>query len=303
MTMVVLHLFVVAKPETGYDALAMHLQAPLLIAEAHKWPFDVTRYVWAVMPMGADWAYTAAYLVGGEGAARFLNFCFGALACYLLYELIRLYARRDVALASVCLAASTPIAFLETGTLYVENLWLAFLLGTLLLALDYLRTSSKNALIALAFLAAGALQCKVIGVIWLAPLLAYVAYLVSRRRSLREFTAADTALLAVAAAIAAWPYVNAWLRTGNPCIPLHERRVPVLLVRDCNIIQQSHVQRAAATVECVRACLVKRSVYRRDRWCRWVAVAPAVSVDSPGFHAPASARAMALSPLLPPRSL
>lgn len=219
MTMVVLHLFVVAKPETGYDALAMHLQAPLLIAEAHKWPFDVTRYVWAVMPMGADWAYTAAYLVGGEGAARFLNFCFGALACYLLYELIRLYARRDVALASVCLAASTPIAFLETGTLYVENLWLAFLLGTLLLALDYLRTSSKNALIALAFLAAGALQCKVIGVIWLAPLLAYVAYLVSRRRSLREFTAPDTALLAVAAAIAAWPYVNAWLRTSNPVFP------------------------------------------------------------------------------------
>ena len=71
----------------------------------------------------------------------------------------------------MCLFASTPLAFLETGTLYVENLWLAFLLGTLLLALDYLRTPSNRALIALAFLAAGAMQCKVIGVIWLAPLL------------------------------------------------------------------------------------------------------------------------------------
>ena len=76
MTMVVLHLFVVAKPETGYDALAMHLQIPMLMAEAHKWPFDVTRYIWAVMPIGADWTFTAAYFLGGEGAARLLNFCF-----------------------------------------------------------------------------------------------------------------------------------------------------------------------------------------------------------------------------------
>ena len=37
MTMVVLHLFVVAKPETGYDAVAMHLQVPLLMAEMHRW--------------------------------------------------------------------------------------------------------------------------------------------------------------------------------------------------------------------------------------------------------------------------
>ena len=145
MVMVVLHLFVVAKPEMGYDAMAMHLQIPMLMAEAHRWPFDVSRYVWAVMPIGADWAFTAAYFLGREGAARLLNFCFAILASYLLYELIRLYARRDVALASICLVVSTPLAFLETSTLYVENLWVAFLLGTLLLALDYLRTHARTA--------------------------------------------------------------------------------------------------------------------------------------------------------------
>ena len=219
MTLVVLHLFVVAKPETGYDAFTMHLQLPLLMAEVHKWPFDVTRYIWAVMPTGADWAYTGAYFVGGEGSVRLLNFCFAVLACYLLYELIRAYARRDVALASVCLVASTPLAFLETGTLYVENLWVAFLLGTLLLAFDYVRTSSKITLIALAFLSAGAMQCKVIGVIWLTPLLVWIGYVVWRRRSLRGFAAPEVALFALAVIIAIWPYANAWLRTGNPVFP------------------------------------------------------------------------------------
>ena len=219
MTMVVLHLFVVAKPETGYDALAMHLQIPMLMAEAHRWPFDVTRYVWAVMPIGADWTFTVAYFMGGEGAARLLNFSFAVLACILLFELIRLHARRDVALASVCLVASTPLAFLETSTLYVENLWVAFLLGTLLLALDYLRTCSKRTLVALAFLAAGAMQCKVIGVIWLAPLMAFIGWRVWRRRSYRGFAAREVWLLAAAVVIAAWPYVNAWLRTRNPVFP------------------------------------------------------------------------------------
>jgi hypothetical protein len=219
MTMVVLHLFVVAKPETGYDAMAMHLQIPLLMAEAHRWPFDVTRYVWAVMPMGADWAFTAAYFMGGEAAARLLNLGFAAIACQLIHDLIRRYARRDIALASVCLVASTPLAFLETSTLYIENLWTAFLLGTLLLALEYRRTKSSHTLVALALLAAGAMQCKVIGVIWLLPLLAYTVVEVWRERGFRKFTAWEIVLVALAAVIAVWPYANAWLRTGNPVFP------------------------------------------------------------------------------------
>jgi len=219
MAMVVMHLFVVAKPETGYDALAMHLQIPLLMAETHRWPFDVTRYAWAVMPVGADWTFTAAYFLGGEGAARLLNFGFAALACVLMFDLIRLNARRDLALASVCLFASMPLAFLETSTLYVENLWVAFLLGTLLLALEWLRTQAKDTLVAIALLAAGAMQCKVIGVLWLVPLAAYVAWQAWRRRNHRALTARDWTWLAVAVAIAALPYVNAWIRTGNPVFP------------------------------------------------------------------------------------
>jgi Dolichyl-phosphate-mannose-protein mannosyltransferase len=219
MTLVVLHLFVVAKPETGYDAMAMHLQVPMLMAETHAWPFDVTRYAWAVMPMGADWAFSAAYLMGGEGAARLLNFAFAVLTCRLLYELVRRYARSDTALASVCLFASTPIAFLETGTLYVENLWMAFLLGTLLLALDYLRDRSNATLVALALLAAGAVQCKVIGVIWLTPLLLYVAYQAWRHRGHHQFTSPQWALFLIALVLGAWPYANAWMRTGNPVFP------------------------------------------------------------------------------------
>jgi len=66
----VLHLFTAAKPEVGFDAHTMHLQFARLVAATHAWHYDVGRYAWAVMPLGADWMFAAAYLLGGEASVR-----------------------------------------------------------------------------------------------------------------------------------------------------------------------------------------------------------------------------------------
>ena len=221
LTMVVLHLFIVARPDAGYDANAMHLQIAVLVNDAHRWRFDVERYAWAMMPLGADWAYTVAYVLGGENAARFANLSFGALACTLVYQLVIRHARRELALASVCLLASTPLAFAETGSLYVENLWTAFLLAALLVTLDFRRgtLSCRVSWPVFALLAAGAMQCKVIGVLWLVPVTAVALLTYVRRPPPRGIGMRGTALVILAIIIAAWPYANAWWRTGNPVFP------------------------------------------------------------------------------------
>lgn len=221
LTMLALHVFIVARPEVGYDASTMHLQFAALVNDAHRWRFDVGRYAWAVMPIGADWAYAVAYVLGGESAARAANLSFGILASVLVYQLVRRHARRELALASVCMLASIPLAFAETGSLYVENLWSAFLLATLLVTLR-LREGSlhwRAGWPLLALLSAGAMQCKVIGVLWLGPLFAYALFICIRRPPPRATGARGALLVAVAIAIAAWPYANAWLRTGNPVFP------------------------------------------------------------------------------------
>ena len=221
LTMLALHLFIVARPEVGYDASTMHLQFVALVNDEHRWRFDVGRYAWAVMPMGADWAYAVAYVLGGENAARAANLSFGMLAAVLVYQLVRRHARRELALASVCLLVSIPLAFAETGSLYVENLWSAFLLGALLVTLR-LREGSlgwQAGWPLLTLLAAGAMQCKVIGVLWLGPLFAYALFVCIRRPPPRATNARGALLVVLAAVIAAWPYANAWLRTGNPVFP------------------------------------------------------------------------------------
>jgi hypothetical protein len=217
-TVVVMHLFAAAKPEVGFDAHTMHLQFARLVAAWHAWPYEVQRYAWAVMPLGADWMFAGAYLIGGESSVRLLNVVFGIITGILLYRLVRLYAPRLPALVSVALFASAPLAFLVTGLLFSETLWCAFVLGTLTAALEWLKTRSSAALCALYLLAAGALQTKAISILWLIPL-ALALVVASRGAVLALRGSRLRAAVAGALLIGVWPYTNAWWRTGNPVFP------------------------------------------------------------------------------------
>jgi len=222
-TIVVVHLFVAAKPEVGYDATAVHLLFAQLFTANHQWDFDVTRFAWADMPLGADFAFAAAHVLGGEGAARLLNLAFGMLLLDVVYRLALRHATRAVALASVCALASMPLAVLVSGSLFGDNLWTAFLLACLLAAVELPASGddprSKWALPALALLAAGSMHTKVISVVWLAPLFVYVAWRLRRMPAAAPLGRRALVVIGIAAIIGVWPYANAWVRTGNPVFP------------------------------------------------------------------------------------
>ena len=219
-----IYAFMVARPEVGYDSQTMHMQIAMLMQDSHRFRFDVERYLWAVMPMGADWAYAFAFVLGGENAARGTNLAFAIVACAIVYALARRHASRDVSLAMVTLLASTPLMVAETSSLYVENLLGAFLLAALyaVLALRDKVAPPSQAIAIFFLLAAGAMQTKVIGVLWLAPLAAYGA-LIALRAPRATPDARTTLAVAGALAIGAWPYINAWMRTGSPVFPFMNR--------------------------------------------------------------------------------
>ena len=82
----IMHWLVVLKPEQSADGLAMHLAIPANIALHHAFTFEPTLIVWSVMPMGADFAYSIVYLLGGEFAARLLNLAMLLVAVALLHS-------------------------------------------------------------------------------------------------------------------------------------------------------------------------------------------------------------------------
>jgi hypothetical protein len=195
-----LHWLVALKPETGADALAMHLAAAARIAADHRWPFEVAHLAWAVMPMNANWCYTGVYLLGGEFAARLLNLAMLLVTVWILVEV----AGRVAGL----LFASTPLVQLVTGSLMVENFW------TALLAASAWCVRERRFLPG-AVLGGAAVASKFGAAGFAFPLGAIALYQLGRRRRWRTFTGAVALFLTFAAP----PYLNAYLRTGNPVFP------------------------------------------------------------------------------------
>ncbi len=83
------HWFAMLKPEASADGLSMHLAVPANIAANHVMTFDPGRTLWAVMPMGADFIYSIVYVLGGEMAARLLNFAILLVLLGLLHAAVR----------------------------------------------------------------------------------------------------------------------------------------------------------------------------------------------------------------------
>ena len=214
------HLSLIPKPEIGADALSMHLMAPAWVAFQHLWTFDFRHFSWAVMPMGADWCFTGVYLMGGEAAARLLNFSFLALTAALVYVAARPYAGPAAALLFSGLFASTPLVQLVTGSLMVENLQAAYLTGAVIAAACFVEHARTSHLYSAAVLIGAALATKFGSSALALPLLGFLMWAVWRNRdrlprARRHFAAAA----GLALAIGALPYAVAYANTGNPLFP------------------------------------------------------------------------------------
>jgi hypothetical protein len=190
------HWAVVLKPETGPDALSMHLANPMSIAANHQGSFDAQHMIQAVMPMGGEWVYTIAFLLGGEFCARLMNLALLVILCVLLFRAALRWVDRPRAWLLVALFASLPVVQMVTGSLYVENIWAVFLLAAYL---------SIDDVLLCAVFAGAAIMTKLLAAAFAVPIL------LCRRPRL--------AALALAALWALPPYVEAYLRTGNPVFP------------------------------------------------------------------------------------
>jgi len=203
---------VALMPEVSSDGLGMHLAAPMAIAHDRLWKFDYQNFVWALMPMGADWAYTAAYLLGGqpagEGAAKMLNFALLAVVTLMIRNTARRWVPETKANLAAALFASTPLVQLVTGSLFVENVWAAMILGGILSLIE-------GELVWAGILLGTGLAVKIGTSAYLAPAIVVGAVIAFRRKKAPHAALALMLLVVLAAPT----YVTAWLKTGNPVYP------------------------------------------------------------------------------------
>jgi len=239
------HFLVALKPEISSDGLSMHLALPMAVLRDARWAFDVRHYAWSAMPIGGDTLYAVAYVLGsaksgaksGEAAARLLNFAFLVMIVVMIVRHVADQIRpRPANVAEVsspatpaaawlaaALFASTPLVQVVTGSLFIENVWAAFVLASALATVRYLDTGESHELAIAGFLLGAAAAVKLIAGAFLLPIAVLAVWgavwgVIMRRQWKPLAVAAALASLA-----AAPPYVYAYAATGNPVFPFENQ--------------------------------------------------------------------------------
>lgn len=214
------HVGIALLPEMGQDALAVHLYVGNQLATRHAWSFDTVKYVWAVMPMLADWIFAAGIMLGGETAARLLNVGFIGLVAVLVRELVRWCGGNSAAQRWALLVfLSMPLTFSLAVSLFIESIWTSFVLAGVLALLRVVGDDGKprEAVPAGVFIGF-ALAAKAV-TLTLMPILLAVLLARPRKWLTPGGIASVVGATVLGILLGGFPYVNAWLRTGNPVFP------------------------------------------------------------------------------------
>lgn len=208
----------VFMPEIGADALSMHLVMPAIVAREHVWMPSQSGFLWAWIPLAGDWIYVLSYVLGGEQAARLLNFASDLLVMVLCAGVARRIAGSMAAAVAAVLYSCAPLAYFLTTSLFVENLWTLWVAAALVMATAMrTRELSWQAWASFGLLLGAAMASKVITAFWV-PVFLFFAIerlIAAPRRTLVMFGVFGGCFVAVAA----WPYAAAWIETGNPVFP------------------------------------------------------------------------------------
>ncbi len=236
--------FVAMLPEISADGLAMHLAIPMNIAANHRMTFEPSRYLWSVMPMGADWLYTIGFLLGGEYAARILNFAMLLTIAALLYRGARRWVTPAAAFLLTASLAATPVVQFVTGALFVENYLVALVLGMVTGVWLFGETGERRFLY-LAMAAGGtAMATKYGALVFILLALPFAAMEIARHQKALgpRLAARPVAVFALALilllAISLPTYAIAYEMTGNPIFPFLNPKIhspllnPSVLIAD-----------------------------------------------------------------------
>lgn len=205
-------------PDVGHDALAMHLNIPVRMLDTRLWRFDVTEYVWAVMPFGADWLYVPAYFLAGEQGVRLLNSSFLLAIALASYQLLVGRIGSILALVAPALLLSLPLSYLEIGTTFIEAP-LTFFFLLVLIELINADHQKRETWVALGILAGYACSIKLVGILIL-PFLLTGALLRTHSSKFDRRTIVSIAIgIFVFLIFSLPPYLTAFIKTGNPVFP------------------------------------------------------------------------------------
>ncbi len=215
------HFCVALMPETGYDALSMHLFVPTQLALRHHWGFDPALYAMGLIPQLGAWIYSIGYMIGGETASRLINLCFILVLTRLCYQLVFWAGGSDRGGKWAALIfLSTPLTYTESSSLFIESVWAAYVVSAVywIIKLGSERVDPSSAIKTGGLLIGFASAAKAVTLSNLPVLTLLILYHWRDWLSKKIVFPAIVGLL-LFLSVGAIPYITAWIKTGNPIFP------------------------------------------------------------------------------------
>jgi hypothetical protein len=215
------YIVIALMPELGYDALATHLFIPAQLSSSHKWGFDVSTYIWAVMPFLGDCIFSIGYMLAGETAARLINVSFIFTICWILRDMAMWAGGKNWGSnLAILILLSTPLTFTEGSSLYIESIFAAFAVGGIFALLRFFSNNDEWRVEALSagILLGCALATKLLTITIFPSLLIILIYRHKNlfNRNLPQIFGFGFLSFLVFGSL---PYIRSFWLTGNPVFP------------------------------------------------------------------------------------
>jgi 4-amino-4-deoxy-L-arabinose transferase-like glycosyltransferase len=208
-----------SRSEAGNDALTDHMMQAFDFARTGRFDTDFKHKVVVLMPLGGESIYGLLYLLGGESAARLVNFLCCTLTVTLIYSLLEKHIKPFYAILVCCIFASIPLTFVESATNFIENPLQLFITASFV-SLVFLSTAqTKNPVLIPIFITNlfASLTVKLLAAFYILPSsLIFMFYYIKRKLTLSLKSAL---ILAFFILVFMYPYFNSLIVSGNPVFP------------------------------------------------------------------------------------
>ena len=207
----ILLLLISLAPENGHDSLSTHLTIPRYIYENRVWNYDVSKYIWAVAPMGANMLFVPAYMFGSEEAVKLLNISFILASAFFIFESTKSSFRSlPIGLIFALAYLTLPVTFYVLGQAFIEPA-----LGFFVTAMFVQLFDRKTNWYFVTFMLSCAISIKPTAILF-APILFALYLLVADKQ--QKYSRLPKIIL-ITLFFGFGSYIYAYLLTGNPLFP------------------------------------------------------------------------------------
>ena len=199
-------------PDLSHDALSVHLNIPQKIIENAIWKYDISEYIWSLLPLGAEMIFLPTFMLGGENGIRLLTTSFLLATAVQIYSFSRTSNMgKNLSIGFSLVFLTLPVSFYLIGSTFVEPCFTYLLVTAFVMILN-----GRCNWYVIAAISGYACTIRITGFLFAIFFLSLYLYQEYKTLKVKPFVK----LWIIFLVFSSINYIYAYVVSGNPIFPL-----------------------------------------------------------------------------------